>query len=257
MGVKFLNKNPVGILALVGSLCLTPLTVHATVGWEAADLIFDFGVYLEPGESQVLVDKAEVGQAFDVKVMWRLNPQGCRLETFRDRDGDGMPEVQALVDDHAFKGDPAHSEVSQIESLVLVAQNGRGCRIDPERDEFLVVSSGGTNRIASNAEKPPAPMGAVVAILRATSFYTPKVVTIKAGERVVWIYADGAKEPHTVTSGGCRGIDCSGGGRKFDSGPTLHKPGHIFEYTFKYPGRFEYHCELHTANMEGTVIVKP
>ncbi len=167
MWVKFLNKKPVGFLALVGSLCLTPLTVHATVGWEAADLIFDFGVYLEPGESQVLVDKAEVGQAFDVKVMWRLNPQDCQLETFRDRDGDGMPEVQALVDDHAFKGDPAHSEASQIESLVLVAQNGRATVFHVKYFQgvgvaiFADVSPWHSTSSGASAYRPSKPLSAV------------------------------------------------------------------------------------------------
>jgi plastocyanin len=93
-------------------------------------------------------------------------------------------------------------------------------------------------------------------IFRATTFFTPHEVTIEPGQKVVWIYADGAQEPHSVTSGGCRVNDCTGGGQQFKSGLTLNKPGHRFEHVFKYSGSFPYHCDLHLGSMQGTVIVK-
>jgi len=96
-----------------------------------------------------------------------------------------------------------------------------------------------------------------VLVLRATSFYPPREVRVKVGEKVVWLYADGSKEPHTVTSGTCRGSDCSGGGQAFASGPTLLKPGDRFEHTFTRPGSYPYHCDFHTGTMQGTVIVQP
>jgi len=55
----------------------------------------------------------------------------------------------------------------------------------------------------------------------------------------------------------CRGLDCPGSGLAFASGPTLLKPGDRFEHTFMRPGSYPYHCDFHTANMQGTVIVQP
>ena len=92
-------------------------------------------------------------------------------------------------------------------------------------------------------------------VFRATPLFVPQEVTIQAGQKVVWIYADGAQEPHSVTSGACRGSDCSGGGKIFNSGLTLNKPGHRFEKVFETPGTFPYHCDLHLGSMQGTVSV--
>jgi plastocyanin len=95
-----------------------------------------------------------------------------------------------------------------------------------------------------------------VVLFRATTFYLPRDVTIMPGQKIVWIYADGAQEPHSVTSGGCRVNDCSGGGKQFNSGLTVNKPGHRFEHVFKHPGIFPYHCDLHLGSMQGSVTVK-
>jgi len=110
--------------------------------------------------------------------------------------------------------------------------------------------------VASEKEWSRAPIGAVVVLFRATTFYLPHDVTIMPGQKVVWIYADGAQEPHSVTSGGCRVNDCSGGGKQFNSGLNLNKPGHRFEHVFKHPGTFPYHCDLHLGSMQGSVTVK-
>ena len=79
---------------------------------------------------------------------------------------------------------------------------------------------------------------------------------IKPGEKVVWVYADGAQEPHSVTSGGCRVNDCSGGGKQFNSGLKLNKPGQRFEHVFTNSGIFPYHCDLHLGSMQGSVTVQ-
>ena len=46
----------------------------ATVGWKTGDIVLDFGVTVEPGESKILVDKTEVGQPFSTELTWKLNP---------------------------------------------------------------------------------------------------------------------------------------------------------------------------------------
>jgi plastocyanin len=139
---------------------------------------------------------------------------------------------------------------------MVTAPKGRTCEIDASKDDFLVVARAPRATIPQNEPLATARIGAVVMIFRATSFFKPHDVTIKPGQKVVWIYADGAQEPHSVTSGGCRVNDCTGGGQKFQSGLTLNKPGHRFEHVFKHSGTFPYHCELHLGSMQGSVTVK-
>lgn len=97
--------------------------------------------------------------------------------------------------------------------------------------------------------------GAGVIAFRATTFFLPQDVTIQQSQKVVWVYADVAQEPHSVISGGCRVHDCSGGGKQFNSGLTLNKPGQCFEHIFENSGTFPYHGDLHLGSMQGTVLV--
>ena len=179
------------------------------------------------------------------------------MQVRQKQDDPGSTQVRTILDDGLFDGNPAHAQVSKIEALLFSAQPGKDCSIEAKRDEFVIVATKQRTVMKEGNESISAPLGATVMVLRATSFFTPNVVTIKAGEKVVWIYADGAKEPHSVTSGQCRGPDCSGGGQEFSSGPTLKIPGHRFEHTFTKAGTYPYHCDLHGGSMQGTVIVKP
>ena len=69
--------------------------------------------------------------------------------------------------------------------------------------------------------------------------FSPKVITIKAGEKVTWINQDEA--PHVVKSLG------------FNS-ESLNK-GDKFEFTFTKVGTFDYTCGVHQS-MAGQIIVK-
>lgn len=247
----------ISLMMLLLIACWFIPTAHAKFGWADADIVLDFGVDVEPGDRQVIVDQAEVGYPFHVDVVWRLHPTDCLVQVLPAPKDNNPAEWQTLSDDQLFKGNPKHIIASNIEALAVSAKEGKTCSMDPKKDEILVVSEIKNLEEQKAEPESSAPLGATVMVFRATAFFTPNVVTVKAGERVVWIYADGAKEPHTATSGKCRGIDCTGGGKKFDSGKTLNKAGHRFEHVFKKPGTFPYHCDLHTASMVGTVIVKP
>ncbi len=141
--------------------------------------------------------------------------------------------------------------------MALVALTKEPCEVDGAKDEFVVIAEKNLHGANPSLSKTPASLGATVMVFRATAFFSPKAITIKAGERVVWIYADGSKEPHSVTSGTCESLDCQDGGKKFDSGLNMNKPGHRFEYTFRRAGTYPYFCRLHTSNMRGVVIVEP
>jgi len=228
----------------------------AKFGWGPADIVLDFGVDLEPGERQILVEESEMGQPVHLDIVWRLHQEHCLIVISQDTGRSGQPTRHIVRDDRLFNGNPAHARVMNVKSLAITTPPGMSCRMNPKLDEFVVVSEVKNPRAQNPNRAESGPLGAVVMIFRATSFFTPNVVTITAGQRVVWIYADGAKEPHTTTSGACNGTDCTGGGKAFDSGKTLLQAGNRFEHTFKHPGIFPYHCNLHNASMVGTVIVK-
>jgi plastocyanin len=241
-----------GFVIMVGC----PLTAFSTVGWETGDMVLDFGLTVESGESAVVVDKSEVGESFFVELTWKMNPQNCLLQTQVSGGGDGRSLLQTVSDDGLFNGAPFHAVVSSTDALLVTAIQGRTCEIDASKDDFLVVARAPRGPVQGDGPPAKARDVAVVMIFRATTFFTPHEVIIKPGQKVVWVYADGAQEPHSVTSGGCRVNDCTGGGQQFNSGLTLNKPGHRFEHVFKHSGKFPYHCDLHLGSMQGTVIVK-
>ena len=76
--------------------------------------------------------------------------------------------------------------------------------------------------------------------------YSPHVITVRPGTRVVWI--NRSVQPHTVTSKARHPV--------FDSGTQkLINPKHQFSFVFHHTGRFAYYCLLHPY-MTGVVIVR-
>jgi len=69
--------------------------------------------------------------------------------------------------------------------------------------------------------------------------FTPKEITVKVGDTVRWVNADGIAHSATAAS--------------FDTG--LFKKGEQREITFSKAGSFAYHCERHKS-MKGTVTVE-
>lgn len=105
------------------------------------------------------------------------------------------------------------------------------------------ATEGESGSDAGEAESEPAPSGAAqksekVQIVEFS--YEPDPVVVQAGGKVTWQNEDTA--PHTATAD-----DGS-----FDTG-TIDK-GKLGSATFKEPGTFTYHCEIHPT-MHGTVEV--
>ncbi len=220
-------------------------------------MVLDFGNEVEPGESSLLVTKDEVGESFSVELTWNLNGAFCKLQVQPSSTDEQQSSTQSVVDDGLFNGTPAHAYVKNIDALLLTTTKNSLCKIDGAKDEFITLARKRQPVIHQTEQSRKAPIGAIVMVFRATGFFTPHDVTVNVGEKIVWIYADGAQEPHSVTSGACRVNDCTGGGQEFDSGPTLVKPGQRFEHVFKKVGTIPYHCDLHLGSMQGTVTVNP
>ena len=70
--------------------------------------------------------------------------------------------------------------------------------------------------------------------------FDPPVLTVEAGDLVVWRNAD--LVPHTATAAG-----------RFDSGPVA--PDASFRVTVGKPGELVYRCTLH-PNMVGKLVVR-
>ena len=73
--------------------------------------------------------------------------------------------------------------------------------------------------------------------------------TINAGDTVLWTWGGGT---HSTTSGACPS-GCAPDG-KWDSG--IKSNSGTFSFTFPAAGTFPYHCEVHGAMMQGTIVVK-
>jgi plastocyanin len=82
--------------------------------------------------------------------------------------------------------------------------------------------------------------------------FTPKELTVQVGDTVVWTVTKSIGEPHTVTSGTSGGADI---GKVFDSKLTLKDNGTTFSFTFATAGSFAYFCQVHPAEMTGTITV--
>jgi PKD repeat protein len=75
--------------------------------------------------------------------------------------------------------------------------------------------------------------------------------TINVGDTVVWNWDESF---HSTTSGGCPNGNCVPDGM-WDSGVITATP-HTFSFTFPTAGSFPYHCAVHLAEMQGTIIVQ-
>jgi len=73
--------------------------------------------------------------------------------------------------------------------------------------------------------------------------FSPKTLTIKAGDTVTWTNMDSAS--HTVTS--------DPGSSELGSGNLPN--GQSYSHTFTQPGTYTYHCAIHPS-MTATVIVQ-
>ena len=72
--------------------------------------------------------------------------------------------------------------------------------------------------------------------------FTPEKLTVKSGEKIVWINRD--EEPHTVVS-----VE-----KQFKKSPPLDTD-EVFTITAGAPGTYTYFCSVH-PKMTGTIVVE-
>lgn len=102
---------------------------------------------------------------------------------------------------------------------------------------------GGTSPAASSSSDAPVTIR-VVADPNTVGAFNPKDATAKVGDTVLWSFDDPLNS-HTATSD-------SGDPADFDSGALSQ--GQTFTFTFTKPGKYTYHCSLH-SQMTGSITV--
>lgn len=74
--------------------------------------------------------------------------------------------------------------------------------------------------------------------------FAPASITVRAGTTVTWTNADPQPTQHTATADG----------GAFSTGPLA--PGQSGAFMFSTPGKYAYHCAVHTY-MTGVIVVVP
>ena len=101
--------------------------------------------------------------------------------------------------------------------------------------------------VVSNSSAATTPPTKKVSIVSMRVGYLPKVLTIKAGTRVLWTNNDSTMA-HTVVS--------TSGPVKFTSpGVSGLAPHKTYAFTFTKPGTYRYHCTLHFSMPSATIVV--
>jgi plastocyanin len=100
---------------------------------------------------------------------------------------------------------------------------------------------------ASTSEQPAAGGGGTQVSMKSIQF-SPKDLTVKAGETITFTNDEAiAHDVHKT----------SGPGKDFASGPTGGmQEGDTFELTLDKPGKYDYVCDVHAPGMAGTITVK-
>jgi plastocyanin len=132
-----------------------------------------------------------------------------------------------------------------VPTFAILAALGLAACGDDDSDTTATQGEGAANPPAETREQgnAPAPSGEAVraAKVEIEGFeFVPSAVTIQEGGKVIWINRDSTEHTATLDDG------------SFDSGALAE--GKLKSESFKQPGTYAYHCELHPG-MTGTVEV--
>ena len=180
-----------------------------------------------PPPPQLYTKEGSVADDPPAETYWKVQ-NGIRLT--------GMP---------AFKGILSDTELWQVALLLASTNNATILQQEEEQGESAHEGAGHP--------------GPVVNMTDDALSYTPRVITIRAGQTVEW--KNSSREVHTITAdpksaSNPKDVALPQGAGAFNSG--LLNPGQTYERKFEKPGTYRYVCTLHEAqHMIGEVIVKP
>jgi plastocyanin len=133
--------------------------------------------------------------------------------------------------------------------MTLAAFSLAACGGDDSSSETTAATAGGgaastpSEGGSSNATAPSGEAVRSAKVEIADFEYAPATVTIQAGGKVTWLNQDSTDHTATLDDG------------SFSSGDLAQ--GKLRSQSFKQPGTYAYHCEIH-PEMKGTVeVVEP
>jgi len=145
----------------------------------------------------------------------------------------------------ALAGCGSESTSTPSENDAATADTGAATDTGTATDSGSATDTGGTTTDTGGTT------GTEVTVQVGNWFYKPKDVTIKVGDTVKWVFANGT---HSVTSG----TSCTGDG-KFDS--KNHSSPYTYTRKFTEAGSFPYFCDYMdhctSRGQVGSVTVMP
>jgi plastocyanin len=115
----------------------------------------------------------------------------------------------------------------------------------------VLVLSGATATAANAPAKKPKGKPKEVSV--ADFYFGPETLTLKQGQSVNWVWAEGNTYPHDVhLKSGPKGLK----EKKTYSTKTTAVTDAEFEKTFTTPGTYHFICTIHPTQMHMTIVVK-
>jgi plastocyanin len=119
----------------------------------------------------------------------------------------------------------------------------------------VVVAAFALSGAVATAAKAPAakPKGKPKEVSVADFYFGPEKLTLKQGQSVNWVWAEGNTYPHDVhLKSGPKGLK----GKATYSTKTTAVTDAEFEKTFTTPGTYHFICTIHPTQMQMTIVVK-
>ena len=118
---------------------------------------------------------------------------------------------------------------------------------------FMVVALALAAAVATAANAPQKSKSKPKEVSVADFYFGPEKVTLKKGQSIKWVWAEGNTYPHDVhLKSGPKGLK----GKASYSTKTTAVTDAEFEKTFTTPGTYHFICTIHPTQMHMTIVVK-
>jgi plastocyanin len=118
---------------------------------------------------------------------------------------------------------------------------------------IAVVALALSGAAATAANAPPKSKSKPKEVSVADFYFGPEKLTLKEGQSVNWVWAEGNTYPHDVhLKSGPKGLK----GKATYSTKTTAVTDAEFEKTFTTPGTYHFICTIHPTQMHMTIVVK-
>ena len=141
-----------------------------------------------------------------------------------------------LGTDGSFSSNPSTSDANGVATTVHTLGTATIYVVN------VVVSGVSTTQFVANAYAP----GTAVGVAVTNNAFTPRDTAVQTGGMVTWTWNSGTTQHNVTYTGGPTPLPTSSPNQ---SGTTT------FSTTFTAVGTYTYHCTIHPATMNGTVVV--